>query len=157
MGGIGDAVMLGYLCRAVLRKHPDSNIDAFIRDLNQSQVFVFDYPKIRGQHSILPWKKTFDKIKRGYDIIYEFRPYPYLWNIKEPNLNKEFNSEMYVSWQKSTKHILDNVNIQTFKYYAKTVDLDLINEDLVTPLIYNKPELLNPWFIVRKKEIKSMP
>ena len=138
MGGIGDSVMLGCLCRAILRKHTGCNVDAFVRDITQSQIFTFDYPKIRGQHSNLSWKKTFDKVKDIYDIVYEFRPYPYMWNIKKPELNKDFDSEMYSNWQSATRYILDNVNMQTFKYYAKSVGLDLLDEDLLVPLIYTE-------------------
>jgi len=135
MGGLGDAVMLNYLCRAIRRKWPGSQVDAFVRDLQQVQVFIFDYPYIKAQYSTQNWRRTFDKIKNDYDIIYEFRPYPYVWYNFDESLNQEFNSELYNNWQKSTGYILDNWNSQTFRYYAEKTDLDLIDSDLEIPMV----------------------
>lgn len=136
MGGLGDSVMLNYLCRAIKRKYPNSEIDAFVRDQNQVQVFIFDYPEIRAQFSNLGWAKTFDKIKNDYDIIFEFRPYPYVWN-KDKSLNKKFDKELYSSWKKATGVILNSCNEQTFKYYAKRTGLDLCETDMKIPLVKN--------------------
>jgi ADP-heptose:LPS heptosyltransferase len=140
MGGMGDAVMLGYLCRAMKRKYPGCQIDAFVRDLNQVSVFIFDYPEIKAHYSNLSWGKTLNKIKDNYDVIYEFRPYPYVWNNFASRLNKPFNEELYRNWQKSTGYILENWKDQTFKYYAQQTDLDLIEDDMRIPLI-EKPNL----------------
>jgi ADP-heptose:LPS heptosyltransferase len=140
MGGMGDAVMLGYLCRAMKRKYPGCQIDAFVRDISQVQAFIFDYPDIRAQYSRLSWKKTFDSIKDYYDVIYEFRPYPYVWYNYDKSLQRELDEELYNNWQKSTGHILENWNGQTFQYYAHKTDLELTAEDLKIPLI-DKPDV----------------
>lgn len=143
MGGLGDAVMLSYLCRVIKRKYPDSNIDAFIRDRNQIQVFVFDNPDIKAQHSNFSWQKTFNLIKDDYDIIYEFRPYPYVWHISNPELNKPFNKELYNNWQKSTGYMLDYCYTQTFKYYAFKTGLKLCDEDMQIPIVNNNSHYYN--------------
>ena len=140
MGGLGDAVMLGYLCRAIKRKYPDSKIDAFVRDLNQVQLFVFDYPQVKAQYSGYSWGKTVGLHKNDYDIVYEFRHYPYVWYKYDPKLNKPFNKELYDSWQKASTHVLNVWDKEIFRYYAKQTDLELTDEDLRIPLLnHNDP------------------
>jgi len=136
MGGLGDSIMLSYLCRAIKRKYPEANIDAFVRDARQVQFFVFDYPDIKAQFSNLDWRRLFKKIKNDYDIIYEFRPYPYIWHNDDPSLNKKFDAELYNNWQKSTGYILNNWNKQTFLYYAQQTELNLTEQDMQIPLVH---------------------
>lgn len=134
MGGIGDSVMLGYLCRAIVRKYPDSVIDAFVRDPHQAQLFVFDYPNIRGSYSGIGWGATVGKHKNDYDIIYEFRHYPYAWYKFNPKLNKPFDKAKYDNWQLASKDIINTWDSEVFRYYAKQTDLELIDSDLRIPL-----------------------
>jgi len=133
MGGLGDSVMLGYLCRAILRKYPSSTIDAYIRDKQYSQLFMFDYPNIRVKCSKYNWHKTVSTVKDYYDLFFEFRPYPYIWN-KDASLNDNFDSCLYNNWQKSTGSILDNVTKQTFLYYGDKVRLDINENDMLIPV-----------------------
>ena len=134
MGGVGDTVMLGYLCRAIHRKYPDSYIDAYVRDKEHAQLLVFDYPNIRGSHSGIGWGATVDKHKYDYDIVYEFRHYPYVWNKFNPKLNKPFDKAKYDNWQLASQDIIDNWDSQVFRYYAKQTGLRLNKSDLKIPL-----------------------
>lgn len=133
MGGVGDTVMLGYLCRAILAKYPDAQIDAYVRDVTQTALFVFDYPQIKGCVSKLSWGKTLEKIKADYDFVYDFRPYPYVWNTKKPELNKPFNKELYSNWGKATGEILRSWQQQTFRFYAQQTELNLTEKHLKIP------------------------
>jgi len=134
MGGVGDTVMLGYLCRAIHRKYPNSYIDAYVRDKTQAQLLVFDYPNIRGISSNLGWGATVGKHKHDYDIIYEFRHYPYVWNKSNPKLNRPFDKSKYDNWQLASEDIINNWKSEVFRYYAKQTGLSLNKSDLIIPL-----------------------
>jgi ADP-heptose:LPS heptosyltransferase len=134
MGGLGDAVMLGYLCRAILRKHPTALIDAYVRDLSQTQLFIFDYPSIRAIYSATDWIRALKTNKDNYDLVYEFRPYPYVWNIKEPEKNTLFDEKLYNSWHQATQKVLAESQKQTFLYYADQLGLEFTNDDFKLPL-----------------------
>lgn len=145
MGGIGDAVMLGYLCRAIARKYPDSTIDAFVRDPHQAQLFMFDYPQIRGNYSSLGWGETVGKHKNDFDIIYEFRHYPYARYKYNPKLNRPFDKTKYDNWQIASIDIIQNWNSQVFKYYAQQTDLDIVDSDLKINLKEVSPNYLKKY------------
>ena len=134
LGGIGDSIMLGYLCRAIKDKHPNCSIDAFVRDTEQTSLFIFDYPNIKPKVSKNGWTETLNSIKNYYDIIYEFRRYPYVWYNYSPDLNKKLCSTLYDSWNKASIRILSDWKGKIFDYYANESDLIISGDNLNMPI-----------------------
>jgi|GEM_PF-3147241 len=134
MGGIGDAVMLGYLCRAIQRKYPDSYIDAYVRDAEHSSLFVYDYPDIKGVISKGGWRQTVEKNKDNYDISFEFNRLPYVWNNKDKSKNKYLDERIYNNWSLASNNIKKFWNTSIYEYYANETDLNLIADDMYIPI-----------------------
>jgi ADP-heptose:LPS heptosyltransferase/intein/homing endonuclease len=140
LGGVGDAIMLGYLCRAIADKYPGCQIDAYVRDAEQVALLAFDYPQIKACISKLSWAATIGQHKDNYDIIYEFRHYPYVWYKYDPSLNHAFDKELYDSWQKASVEILKEWHKPLFEYYALRTDLELTEKNLRMPFTPTNPK-----------------
>lgn len=125
MGGIGDAVMLRALCKAIYRKH-GAQVTAFVRDSKQAELFRWDSPEIKVRVSGLGWRDTIKKYKDKYDLSYEFSRYPVCWVKEHPQTS--FDEGMYANWGTASKPILSGGEFLAF-YYAKQVGLDLSWED----------------------------
>ncbi len=152
MGGVGDSVMLGYLCRAIKRKHPNSCIDAFVRDLNSTSLFVYDYPDIKGVVSNSSWRETVIKNKDNYDIAYEFNRLPHIW-YKDKSKENELDEKKYFNWSLSSQNIIKNWSGSIYEYYAKQTNLNLENSDLYIPINDKNDILQNK--VLNKYEISN--
>lgn len=139
LGGVGDAVMLGYLCRAIVDKYPDCQVDAYVRDAEQVALLAFDYPQVKACISKQSWAATIGQHKNDYDIIYEFRHYPYVWYKYNPDLNHSFDRELYDSWQKASVQILKDWHKPLFDYYALKTDLEITEKNLRIPFTPTNP------------------
>lgn len=137
MGGLGDGVMLGYLCRAIKRRWPGCTIDAFVRDVFQTQLFVFDYPDIKGQYCNKGWRQTIKEHRDNYDVSYEFSRYPVRWDNYK-SVPQNINKELYNDWSKAASHILKTWDKSIFEYYASETGLDLVESDMKIPILNSK-------------------
>lgn len=134
LGGMGDAVMAGYLARAIVDKHQDAQIDVYLRDTTQANLFMFDIPRIRPCISKVSWRALKVTLHSQYDIIYEFQHYPNVFYTKKKHLNKPLNLELYNNWLKSSREILKSWNGSIFEYFAKQTDLIVLDKHLKLPL-----------------------
>lgn len=147
MGGIGDAVMLGYLCRALKRKYSNSVITAIIRDFHQNQLFTFDAPNIRAFASNKNWRDTIKENKNLYDMVYEFNRAPMLW---QKGVSKPL-PENYTDWTQASETIKQNWDGTIWEYYAYKLGLELIGDDLRIPL---RPLKKSTWIGYYKTKYK---
>lgn len=136
LGGIGDAVMLSYLVRAIMDKHPNAQIDVYVRDEQQTILFSMDYPRVRAKFFAGGWRALNNLLKSEYELIYEFQHYPYVWNMKDSRLNKPMNSKFYNSWSEASIDILNNWNGTLWEYFAQKTDLVLKEQHFRLPFSY---------------------
>lgn len=128
MGGIGDSVMLNYLCRALRRKHPEAKFTAIVRDEKHKQMFKYEGDWISAMAYSQGWRRAIEVFQTKFDLLYECGQHPMIWEGAKPLL--PIYLEKYFNWHITSKEILSTWSKTYFEYIAYKFGLEFIPEDL---------------------------